>query len=198
MTQKHRDRKMDERRITVHLVRQVAGRRHNAEVDRVWKITPSVFAKPITYCLEAKWGIVMKKHIDDFLAILKNSKEFGYDSERGREIKAGVIPVFAGGTFNPNEKVYLENEAIDLSTWAHRMNVQLLRASDFNEKLRERGINTNIFTVQKVCRACKDEKEVKGVLSETFKQPKKAGEILSKTIEKNGEIYKFENMLEKE
>lgn len=196
-TQKHRT-KMDERRITVHLIRPVGGRRHNAEIDRVWRITPSIFSQTITYCLEAKWGVVMKKHLDDFLNILKFSKEFGYDTEKGREIRTGIIPVFAGGTFNPNEKVYLENETIELTTWAHRMNVQLLRASDFNEKLRERGINTNVLTVQKVCRICKDEKKVKEVLSKVFQEPKKAGEILRKTIEKNEEIYKFEKILEQD
>jgi hypothetical protein len=126
LTQKHCT-KMDERRITVHLLRPVGGRRHNAEIDRVWRITPSIFSQPITYCLEAKWGVVMKRHIDDFLNILKFSKEFGFDTEKGREIRAGIIPIFAGGTFNPNEKVYLEKETIDLTTWAHRMNVQRAR-----------------------------------------------------------------------
>ena len=40
-TQDHRNAKMDQRRITVHLIKPVGGRRNNAEVDRVWEITPA-------------------------------------------------------------------------------------------------------------------------------------------------------------
>jgi hypothetical protein len=53
-TQEHRTRGMDPGRITLHLIKPVGGRRQNAEVDRVWTVTPGVFAQPITYVLECK------------------------------------------------------------------------------------------------------------------------------------------------
>ncbi|MGB9693583.1 MAG: hypothetical protein ACPLYF_01930, partial [Fervidobacterium sp.] len=43
-TQNHRTSSMDPRRITIHLIKSIRGRRRNAEVDRVWKVTPGVFS----------------------------------------------------------------------------------------------------------------------------------------------------------
>jgi hypothetical protein len=196
MTQIHRNQKMDSRRITIHLVKPVAGRRFNAEVDRCWSITPSILSKPITYCLEAKYGVVMKKHVDDFLNILRNSKEFGYDTEKGREIKAGVIPVFAGGTFNPNEKIFLEAGTIDLFTYAQRMNVQLLRASDLNKILADNGVDIKECSVLKICKVARNEKEVKEILLNVINDPKNALKTLKKTLDTNKDIFEFEKMLE--
>jgi hypothetical protein len=53
-TQQHRKGGMDPRRITIHLLKGVGGRRRNAEVDRVWEVTPGVFAPQITYVLSCK------------------------------------------------------------------------------------------------------------------------------------------------
>jgi predicted ArsR family transcriptional regulator len=50
-TQEHRGSGMDPRRITIYLLKPVGSRRRNAEVDRVWEVTPGVFAQPITYVL---------------------------------------------------------------------------------------------------------------------------------------------------
>ena len=49
-TQKHRSN-MDSRRITLHLLKSVGGRRINAEVDRVWEVTPGLFSQPVIYVL---------------------------------------------------------------------------------------------------------------------------------------------------
>jgi hypothetical protein len=49
--QKHRSN-MDPRRITIHLIKPVGGRRNNAEVDRVWEVTPGPLLQPTTYVLE--------------------------------------------------------------------------------------------------------------------------------------------------
>ena len=57
-TQRHREKGMDPKRITLHLIKSVGGRRRSAEVDRVWEVTPSIFAPPITYVLSCKWGLV--------------------------------------------------------------------------------------------------------------------------------------------
>jgi hypothetical protein len=94
-TQQHRKGGMDPRRITLHLLKGVGGRRNAAEVDRVWEVNPGVFAPPITYVLSCKWGLVSKRHVDDFLEVLRWSKDFGVDTPDGREIKQGVVGVFA-------------------------------------------------------------------------------------------------------
>jgi len=43
------------------------------------------------------------------------------------------------------------------------MNIQLLKASDFNEKLHERGVPKDV-TVQRICRLARDEGEVRELL----------------------------------
>lgn len=157
-TQNHRNNgrdegKMDPRRITLHLIKSVGDRRQNAEVDRVWTVTPSVFAKPITYVLECKWGIVRRKDLDDFFNVLKWSTDFGVDTLEGRQVKNGVIGVFAAGAF---EDIHIKvngrdgkEEKITLTQYASRLNVQLLRASDFNLKLHDRQVPKEV-TVQNI------------------------------------------------
>ncbi|MCW4046403.1 MAG: hypothetical protein NWE99_02420 [Candidatus Bathyarchaeota archaeon] len=196
-TQNHRTKVMDPRRITLHLLKGVGGRRQNAEVDRVWSVTPGVFAQPITYVLECKWGLVRKREVDDFLEVLRWSNEFGVSTSEGRQIKQGVVGVFAGSAFNPQEKVKLKDETeMSLATYAARINIQLLKASDFNEKLRDRAVPKEI-TVQAVCKTAKDEKEVRELLQAIWENPEKSSEILSKAVSKNKDVYDFEKMLEK-
>lgn len=94
-TQDHRNRVMDSRRITIYLIKPANGRRNNAEVDRVWEATQSIFAQPVTCVLSCKWGLVNKDHLDDFLEVLMWSKEYGVDTPEGRQVKQGVIGIFA-------------------------------------------------------------------------------------------------------
>ena len=194
-TQKHRTPGMDPRRITIHLIKSVAGRRRNAEVDRVWTVTPGVFTQPVTYVLECKWGLIRKSDVDGFFDVLRWSKEFGTDTERGRSIKQGVVGIFAGNTFNPEERVYLNEEEVSLAAYANRMNMQLLKAVDFNKKLRERGCASQI-TVQKVCRLARGEREVRETLDAVWASPKGGGDVLRRLAEKNEALYEFERMLE--
>ncbi len=195
-TQKHRTTNMDPRRITIHLVKSVGGRRNNAEVDRVWEVTPGIFAQPITYVLSCKWGLVRKKDVEDFLDVLRWSKDFGVDTPDGRQVKQGVIGVFAGSAFKANEKVRLKDDTeINLASYTSRMNIQLLKASDFNQKLRERGLIKGI-TVQKICKYARDEKEVREMLDRIWERPSYGNEILTETVTKNKDVYNFENMLE--
>lgn len=191
MTQSHRA-KMDPRRITIHLIKSVGRRLRNAEVDRVWSITPGLLLLPTTYVLECKWGLVFKRHIDDFFEVLRWSKEFGVDTANGREIKQGVIGVFAGSTFNPKEKVKVNDESVDLPTYAARQNIQILKAAELNQKLRERGCK---ITAQKICKVAANEKEVKETLDAIWEKPAKARETWSRLLKKNKELYEFERML---
>jgi len=197
-TQSHRAGGMDPRRITIHLKKPVGGRRYNAEVDRAWEVTPGPLLKPTTYVLECKWGLVRKRHIDDFFDVLRWSNEFGVDTPEGRQIKQGITGVFAGSSFDPRESVRLKDETtISLASYTARMNVQLLKAADFNEKLRERGVPKAV-TVQKICRFARDEKEVREILEAIWENPVKGKEILAKVVERNREVYEFEKMLKQE
>ena len=196
-TQEHRGNRMDPRRITIHLIKPVGNRRRNAEVDRVWEVTPGVFAQPITYVLECKWGLVRKRHVDDFFEVLRWSKEFGVDTPKGRQVKQGVIGVFAGSSFDTRENVTLEDgSSVSLPSYAQRMNVQLLKAADFNQKLRDRGVPKSV-TVQKICRISKDESEVREIIEASWNSSETADSILSKAIQQNKQVYDFEQMLEK-
>jgi len=187
-TQNHRAGGRDPRRITLHLIKSVGGRRNSAEVDRVWEVSPRIFAPPITYVLSCKWGLITKKHVDDFLEVLRWSKEFGVDTPDGREIKQGVIGVFAASAFNPKETVQLKDGSkISLAQYASRMRLLLLRASDFNQKLHERGCPRKV-TVQKICKRAKNEEEVRGTLEKIWSKPESAEEILDELLEKNKEL----------
>ncbi len=75
------------------------------------------------------------------------------------------------------------------------MNVQLLKAADFNQKLRDRGVPKSV-TVQKICRASKDEREVREIIESVWNSSETADSILSKAIEQNKQVYDFEQMLE--
>jgi len=195
-TQNHRKGGMDSRRITIHLIRSVGGRRRAAEVDRVWEVTPGLFMDPITYVLSCKWGLVNKKHVDDFLEVLRWSKSFGVDTPDGREIKNGVTGVFAASAFNQREKVKLKDETtISLAQYAARRQLQLITAADFNERLRDRGIEKYV-TVQKICKASRDEAEIRETLKVIFDKQDEARSILTKLNNKNQDLYRFEEKLE--
>ena len=195
-TQNHRTAVMDPRRITLHLIKSVGGRKQNAEVDRVWRVTMGIFAQPIIYVLECKWGLVQRRQIDDFLEVIKWSTDFGVSTPEGRSIKQGVVGVFAGSAFNPKENVKLKDETvISLATYAARINIQLLKGADFNQKMQEKGISKNI-TIQGICRVAKNEKEVREILTKIWENPGKSPEILSNVAGKNKEVYEFEKILE--
>jgi len=70
------------------------------------------------------------------------------------------------------------------------------RPADFNSKLREHGIDRKV-TVQRICRVCKDEKEIRTFLDEIWNQPSKAKQILTETSAGNQRVFEFENNLAK-
>jgi len=180
----------------LHLLKPVGGRKQSAEVDRVWKVTPGLFSPTVTYVLECKYTVVTRRTLDDFIEVLKWSTDFGCDTENGREVKKGVIPVFGAGAYNPKEKVVVGGQKITLTQYAFRMNIKLLRPADFNSKLREQGVNKKV-TVQKICRMSKNEKDVRSVLDEIWQKPLKAEEILVETLDRNQQVFEFEKVLSK-
>jgi hypothetical protein len=74
------------------------------------------------------------------------------------------------------------------------MNIRLLRPADFNSKLRERGVDQKV-TVQKVCRVCENEKDVRFVLGEIWQNASKAQEILDEALNINQQVFEFEKIL---
>jgi len=120
----------------------------------------------------------------------------GVDTPDGREIKQGIVGVFAANSFNPKENIRLKDEStISLSQYAARRNLQLVTAADFNRKLREHGSLKRV-TVQKVCRLARDEEEVRRTVDYIWGDPEGALKILKELTEKNRDLYLFEKMLE--
>jgi len=194
--QEHRTKIMDPRRITIHLTKSVGSRRQNAEVDRVWEVTPGIFSPSVTYVLSCKWGIVFKRDLDDFFNVLRWSKEFGVTTNNGREIRQGVVGVFAASAFNPKENVKQHDDlTITLASYATRMNVQLLKASDFNSKLYQKGC-PKTASVQKICKIATNEKQVRELLERVWNEPKKSEQLIAAFVEKNKKVYEFEEFLE--
>lgn len=188
--QHHRsNNRMDPRRITIALIKSVGHRQRAAELDRVWT-APNGFTKPPIYVLECKQSLVRKTDLDDFLEVLRWSMEFGVDrDDGGRELKNGVIPIFAAATFNPRDKVKMrDGEELSLAAYVERLNIQILKASVMNEKLRERGISSRV-SVQKICRYYKDEQEVRDLLNRIWLEPSNAEAILAEVTRNNAEIY---------
>lgn len=196
-TQQHRTT-MDPRRITIHLLKPTRGRRNNAELDRVWRVKPLAFGQPITYILECKWGLVDKDHLDDIVEVLKWSKEFGFDSQEGRQIKQGVRIMFAASAFNPKATVQLKDQAtISLAQYAARMNIEVLWASELNSQLHSHGVAKRV-SVQKICKAAGNEDEVRSLLDRIWEKPDQAEALLSEAIQKNRSVYELEELIEQE
>lgn len=136
--------------------------------------------------------------MDDFFDVLRWSKEFGVNAINGREIKQGILGVFAGSAFNPRENIQLKDDCtISLTSYAARMNVQLLKAADFNGKLHQRGCS-KVISVQKVCKIARDEKQVREIIEKIWKDPERSEQTLAAIAEKNKEVYEFEKLLERD
>ena len=107
-----------------------------------------------------------------------------------------MVGVFAASAFNSKETVQLEDgSTISLAQYTARRDLQLLKASDFNQKLHEKGCEKKV-SVQKVYDRAKNEDEVRETLDAIWGLPEKAEEILNKLLERNAELYQFEKMLE--
>ena len=185
-------RGMHPRRITLHLIKNVGDRKNRAEVDRVWEVTPTMFSEsPTIFVLEAKWSLITKRTLDDFFEVLRWSKEFGADSQSGRVIKSGVVPIFAASSFS-HDSVKLGDKLISIAEYAARLNIEIWTQARFNDMLHKRGVPVEI-TVQKVCRAAANEDEVAKMLDSLWDNPSAAEEILKSYLLKNVELFKLEN-----
>ena len=111
-------------------------------------------------------------------------------------MKQGVTGVFAGTAFKPDERVIVGGQAMSLASYANRLNVTLLKAVDFNERLREHGCKPTV-TVQSICKVAKDENEVREIIESMWHRPVNAEKILAGVVRRNRELYEFETMLER-
>lgn len=133
--------------------------------------------------------------MDEFLNILRFSTDFGVDTPEGRQIRNGVVGVFAAGTFDLRERIHLKDgNVLTLSQYAARCNIQLIRTVDLNEKLKQRGTDGEV-TVQRICGNCRNEEEVKAVLDEIWDSPEDASSLLNKITMKNKTIFDLEHKL---
>ncbi len=94
-----------------------------------------------------------------------------------------MVGVFAGGAF---EEVHIKmangnHDTITLAQYAERLNVQLLRASDFNTKLRDRGVPKDV-TAQKTCKAARNERDARRMLDVIWDKPERAKDVLDNAI----------------
>jgi hypothetical protein len=74
------------------------------------------------------------------------------------------------------------------------MNIKLLRPSDFNKQLRERGVEKKV-TVQKISKACCDERQIRETLDCMRKSPERASQIMNDCLNMNHDVFEFENIL---
>ncbi|MDG6995553.1 MAG: hypothetical protein JRN52_06505 [Nitrososphaerota archaeon] len=115
-----------------------------------------------------------------------------------RQVRQGIVVMLAAPNFNPAEMVTLrDGEKLTLQEYAGRMNIKLVRASAMNEQLRQHGVDKSV-TVQQICRACRNESEVRELLDRIWERPELAKELISDTRKKNTDIYLAEAELEKE
>lgn len=67
------------------------------------------------------WRVVTKRHVDDFTEVLRWSRDFGVDTEEGREIKNGIVGVFAGAAFSTKENIQMrDGSVLSLTQYAAR------------------------------------------------------------------------------
>jgi hypothetical protein len=74
-------------------------------------------------------------------------------------------------------------------------NIQPLNAVDLNAKLRERGCANNI-TVQRICKAARNEDEVRQILDKVWEGKDKSEGFLTEVLVKNKDLFEFEKMLD--
>lgn len=51
------------------------------------------------------------------------------------------------------------------------------------------------MTVQKICRGCRDEKDVRAILDEVWEQSSKAQDVLIQTLDRNRSMFNFKKMI---
>ena len=122
-------------------------------------------------------------NLEGSLNVLKWSYDFGVETSEGRTIKQGVIGIFGGTAFNPEEKIAVGNESISFAQYA-AMNIQLFKAADLNGMLHTRGVEKRV-TVLKIRTRARNETEVRELPAGIWDTPAISLELLNHLASKN-------------
>lgn len=195
--QKHRTIGMHPYRHTLHLIKPVRRRKKSAEIDGVWESRESgtlCTHEKVTNVLETKFSLVRKEDLEDFVEIVKWSKQFGADERHGRIIRNGIVLWLAGGAIDTKATIPVGSDCLTVAQYAARLGIKFIPTSEINAQLQKHGWEK--ANVNDICRTAKDANEAMVILDEIWKQPKNAKEILAKYKEQNRSILEQERMLE--
>jgi hypothetical protein len=197
ISQKHRTAGMHPYRHTLHLIKPVRRRKKSAEIDGVWESRESgtlCAHEKVTSVVEAKFSLVRREDLEDFVEIIKWSKEFGADERHGRIIKNGVVLWLAGAAIDTKATIQVGSEYLTVAQYAARLGIKFIPTSEINAQLQNHGWEK--ASVNAICKVAKDAYEAMQILDEIWKQPETAKEILAKYREQNSSILEQERMLE--
>jgi hypothetical protein len=197
LAQRHRTEGMHAYRHTLHLIKPVRKRKKNAEIDGVWESRESgtlCAHEKVTNVVETKFSLVRREDLEDFVEVVKWSKEFGADDRHGRVIKNGVVLWVAGAAIDTKATIPVGNEYLNVAQYAGRLGIKFIPTSEINAQLQRRGWEK--ASVNTICKIAKDANEAMQILDEIWKHPDKAKDILGKYREQNKSILEQEQMLE--
>jgi hypothetical protein len=195
--QKHRTEGMHPYRHTLHLIKPVRRRKKSAEIDGVWESRESgtlCAHEKVTNVVEAKFSLIRRDDLEDFVEIVKWSKEFGANDRHGRIIKNGVVLWVSGAAIDSKATIPVGNEYLTVAQYAARLGIKFIATSEINAQLQKRGWEK--ASVNAICKAAKDANEAMQIFDEIWKHPDKAQDILGKYREQNKSILEQERMLE--
>jgi hypothetical protein len=197
LPQKHRTEGMHPFRHTLHLIKPVRKRKKSAEIDGVWQSRePGTLCahEKVTNVVEAKFALVRREDLEDFVEKVRWSKEFGANDRHGRVIKNGVVLWVAGAAIDNKATIPVGNEYLTVAQYAARLAIKFIPTSEINAQLQKRGWEK--ASANAICKVAKDANEAMQILDEIWKHPDRAKDILSKYREQNKSILEQERMLE--
>ena len=197
LPQKHRTIGMHPYRHTLHLIKPVRKRKKSAEIDGVWESRESgtlCAHEKVTNVVEAKFSLIRKDDLEDFVEVVKWSKEFGADERHGRIIKNGVVLWMSGAAIDKKATIPVGNDYLTVAQYAARLGIKFIPTGEINAQLQKHGWEKG--SINAICKIAKDANEAMQILDEIWKHPKRASEILAKYTEQNRSILEQERMLE--
>jgi hypothetical protein len=197
LTQKHRTAGMHPNRHTLHLIKPVRRRKRAAEIDGIWEARESALLcenERVTNVLEVKFNLIRREDVEDFLDVIRFSKELGADDRHGRVVKNGIVLWMAGAAIDSRASILVGNEYLTVASYAGRLGIKFIPIAAINRQLQQKGWEK--ASVKVICRVAKDAYEAMEMLDQICAHPKKAKDILAKYADQNKSILEQERMLE--
>lgn len=202
ITQEHRQTgrstEMQPYRHTVHLIRPVRQRQRNAELDGVWQSqdrTPLGDTEKVLNILEAKYTLITRDDLLDYLDKVRWSKEYGADAQNNqRIIKNDIVLWMVGEAIDNRAAIQVGSDLLTVASYASCLGIKFIKVSDLNKKLVERGWKH--ASIKAICRIAKDANEAMQILDEIWRHPQEAKETLAKYAQRNQAILEEERMLD--